>query len=162
MLTRRPATLPTFRLPVAAKGLSVAQDAHGALKFSDAKGKPAAGFERAVGATMDPRGDEPTRVSTLASSLTTDANGTALMVSPSQAFLDDPAVTYPVTLDPSSSLSKDHFTSIDRSAPTTSFSTTTQPATWALRASRRSAHGTRAAALKSAERSSSSTPPLWA
>src|SRR5207237_2762839 len=39
VLTRRPSTLPTFRLPLAAKGLSVAQDAHGALKFSAAKGR---------------------------------------------------------------------------------------------------------------------------
>jgi RHS repeat-associated protein len=115
VLTSRPTAATRFRLPIAATGLSVAQDpTSGALHFTGRGGKAALVSNAPMmwGAALDPHSDQPIKTSTVSSVLSTDASGPSLTVSPSAAFLADPSVTYPVTIDPPSSLTDAAYTYI--------------------------------------------------
>jgi RHS repeat-associated protein len=123
VLTSRPTGATRFRLPIATAGLSVAQDATGALHFTDGNGKAAlvSNAPTMWGAALDPHSAEPIKTSVVSSVLSSDANGPSLLVQPSAAFLADPSVTYPVTIDPPSSLTDAAYTYISSLFPSTSY-----------------------------------------
>jgi hypothetical protein len=121
VLTRRPSAAVSFSLPIITSGLAVTQDANGSLRYSDSSGQVALVSNQPVmwGAEMDPAAAEPTRTAAVPSTLSKGLAGLALTVRPSAAFLADPSVAYPVTIDPPSSLTSAHYmytTSLYRTA----------------------------------------------
>lgn len=127
-LTRPPATAGpvTVSLPVSTKGLTLAEDGHGGLVLKDAAGEVVGHTPRALvwDATVDPRSGDPARQVAVDTELVRAADGSQrLQVSVPQAFWDDPAVRYPVTIDPAGSISASADTYVEKGYDSTSFGT---------------------------------------
>ncbi len=123
VLTRRPSGVTSFQIPLTLSGLSVAQTSGGGLRFTDSSGQPVAlsGSPQMWGAARDPHADMPTRSAPVATRLVGSGAAAALEVDPSVGFLTDPTVTYPVTIDPGTSLTETGYTYVSSAASTTSF-----------------------------------------
>jgi RHS repeat-associated protein len=106
-LRSRPAKAPVVRFPVTGKGLALAKGRNGDLLVTDAKGAVVAHAPapRMWDASVDPRSGEHTRSVPIPTEIVRTATGSELVLSPPASFLDDPAVEYPVTVDPSISVS---------------------------------------------------------
>jgi len=107
LLHKAPAAALTLRLPVSAGGLNLTQAGNGDLNLTDPTGRTVA---RAPAPTMcaagtDARSGLPNRCQPVSSTLVAGPSGQELDITPDQAWLTDPATTYPVTLDPATNLS---------------------------------------------------------
>jgi RHS repeat-associated protein len=124
VLRTRPATAPVFRFPLRLTGLTAAVASSGRITLTDASGKLVAQADpaRMWGAERDPNADEPTRVGSVAVRITGSPPDQVLEVAPDPAFLADPQVTYPVTIDPSPNLAATADTFIDSGFPDSSYS----------------------------------------
>ena len=123
-LDRRPTAPVSFTIPLKLTGLTVSQDATtGVLHFKDSAGRTV--FDSSVptmyGAAVDPHSDLPTYSEQLANTLVSTPSGPALQVSPNFTFLSNPAVTYPVTIDPSTTLGLHAATYVSKEYPTSSY-----------------------------------------
>jgi RHS repeat-associated protein len=123
VLRQRPSKAPVFRIPLALTGLSVSQSPDGTLHFRDAAGVEVVSSTAPVmwGAEMDPRAGEPTRVAPVAAKVVTGPGGPVLEVAPDVEFLADPNVTYPVTIDPPTTLTEVAYTFVSSAFPSTSY-----------------------------------------
>jgi hypothetical protein len=86
------------RMPWRTGTLAARARSDGSVALTAARGRPAAEVPAAVmwDATLTPRSGLPARTAPVAMSLA----GSDLVLTPSRAFLDDPATVYPVTVDP--------------------------------------------------------------
>ncbi|WP_188188182.1 DNRLRE domain-containing protein [Nonomuraea sp. SYSU D8015] len=102
LLKSRPATPLTYTLGLKAPGLRPRQAADGGVELVDAKGKAVVTIPAPVmwDATKHPiSGEHLRRVP-----VEMKVSGNDLVLTPDPAFLNDPATTYPVTVDPSLNL----------------------------------------------------------
>jgi RHS repeat-associated protein len=108
LLTSRPTGPLTFNFPIHLTGLKVTQDSSGALRYLDPAGNEVFTTSAPLmsGAETDSHSGMPARAGSLAAVLVTDAKGSTLQVTPDAAFLADPAVTYPVTIDPTTNINR--------------------------------------------------------
>lgn len=110
-LSQAPASALTLNLPVSHRGLTLTQDSTSeALSWTDGGGRQVA-FANApemFDATTNPFDAVP-------SALATVGGRQVLQLTPDQAWLSDPSLTYPVTIDPSTSfnVSMDTFVQSD-------------------------------------------------
>jgi RHS repeat-associated protein len=123
VLRTRPAVAPVFQFPLRLTGLSAAVTASGRIALTDSSGRLVAQADppRMWGAERDPNADEPTRVGSVAVRITGSVGDQVLEVAPDPAFLADPKVAYPVTIDPSPNLAATADTFIDSGFPDSSY-----------------------------------------
>ena len=102
VLASAPATAPTFKLPFDTTDLDMSTDDGGGFVFTNAGGSAVWAIPAPVmyGALIDPDTEEPTQQQVVAANLVQTANGARLDLSPSMAWLSDPATVYPVRIDP--------------------------------------------------------------
>ncbi|MER7753316.1 DNRLRE domain-containing protein [Kitasatospora sp. NPDC097643] len=107
VLRTRPAAGYRVTVPVTAKGLTAKQDADGTVTFTDSNGKPAGSIPAPFmwDATVDAKSLEHTHKAPVAMTMTQSGDTVNLTLTPDEKFLADPATKYPVTVDPSVSLS---------------------------------------------------------
>jgi acetyl esterase/lipase len=117
----------TLEIPLQLDGLTASLTTDGGLVLTDDTGTVVGGADPALmwGSAVDPDTGEPTAAATVATSLVEGADGPILRLTPDPSFFTDPAVTYPVTIDPTVSLTLLLDTSIDSSNPNTSYGTAT-------------------------------------
>jgi len=125
VLHERPSSAPVFTLPLKlSPGVTAEQDGHGVLlRAPSGEQVGHVGGTFSFGAERDPRSDEPVHASSTRTRLEQTPSGPVVHVEPDPAFLADPAVTYPVTVDPDVALGDTFDTYIDRSYPNTGYST---------------------------------------
>ncbi|MEU0344640.1 DNRLRE domain-containing protein [Streptomyces bobili] len=107
VLRERPSGPVEFRLPVTAKGLTLAETADKRLRWEDSKGKQVAAAPPPVmwDASQDAKSQEPKYTAQVTTTVETAADGEqTLVLKPSTTFLSDPDVTYPVVVDPTNTL----------------------------------------------------------
>jgi RHS repeat-associated protein len=111
----------TFDLSV--KGVAVQKQVDGRLTFTGTDGNVVAVTDTPLmwGAQTNPTSLEPTRVAPVATTLKTVRGAPVLEVAPDQAFLSDPTVQLPITIDPTQNLTGPTDTFVHKSYPTTSF-----------------------------------------
>lgn len=121
VLKSRPAAGYSVTIPVTVKGLRAEQSGDGSVVFTDAKGKFAGVIPAPVmwDASVDPRSLEHTRHAPVAMRVAQSGDTVSLTLTPDRGFLDDPSTRYPVTVDPSVSLSTvlDTFAQISYTTP---------------------------------------------
>jgi len=126
VLLQRPEVAPVLRVPLALQGLAITEEPDGALAMNDAKGKARMRMEPPTmwGAEVEPLTGEPLKVAKVTSSVEKTRGGPQLVLSPAASFLNDPAVTYPLVVDPDvSSVGRVRDTYVGSNAPTTSHGT---------------------------------------
>ncbi|MFE9306696.1 DNRLRE domain-containing protein [Streptomyces sp. NPDC006706] len=108
VLRERPDGPVEYRLPVDATGLRLKETADKRLVWEDAKGEARAGAPAPVmwDSSHDKASGEPEHLAPVDVDIVDaeDGKGQVLVLKPSAAFLSDPHVTYPVTIDPTDSL----------------------------------------------------------
>ncbi|MBN0048906.1 DNRLRE domain-containing protein [Streptomyces actuosus] len=108
VLRERPDGPVEYRLPVDATGLRLKETSDKRLAWQDTKGNTAAGAPAPVmwDATHDKVSGEPQHLAAVDVDIVDahDGKGQELVLRPSAAFLADPHVKYPVTIDPTDSL----------------------------------------------------------
>ncbi|MDQ0938414.1 DNRLRE domain-containing protein [Streptomyces sp. V1I1] len=107
VLHERPDGPVEFRLPVAAEGLTLKETSDERLEWQDTKGKEVAAAPPPVmwDASEDAKSQEPENAAPVSASVETAADGDQVLVlKPSEQFLSDPDVTYPVVVDPTNTL----------------------------------------------------------
>ncbi|HEY8979692.1 MAG TPA: DNRLRE domain-containing protein [Streptomyces sp.] len=106
ILKERPDEPVELRLPVTLQGMTLAKTPERHLRLEDAAGSlvASAPAPRMWGTGTDPRSGDPVKSAEIATTIEKTADGTVLVLKPSREFLDDPAVTYPVTIDPTTTL----------------------------------------------------------
>ncbi|UYQ64487.1 DNRLRE domain-containing protein [Streptomyces peucetius] len=107
VLRERPSGPVEFRLPVKAKGLTLDETADERLRWQDSKGKQVAAAPPPLmwDGTEDAKSREPENTAIVTTTVETTADGRqTLVLKPSEAFLSDPDVTYPVVVDPTNTL----------------------------------------------------------
>ncbi len=107
VLKSPPAAGYTVTIPVSATGLKAKQSKDGSVIFTDAAGKPAGTIPAPVmwDATVDAKSLEHPHRAPVKMAMVQSGNTVNLTLTPDAKFLADPATTYPVTVDPSASLS---------------------------------------------------------
>ncbi|MEU4516096.1 LamG-like jellyroll fold domain-containing protein [Nonomuraea wenchangensis] len=120
VLRERPAGPVEFRLPVQAQGVKLAKTKSGALTLSDDEGKdkgekvasaPAPRMWDAAAAKADAK--QPGREAKVATDVVKGEHGeTVLVLKPDATWLADPATQYPVTVDPTTTLTVTQETSV--------------------------------------------------
>lgn len=122
VLTRRPTKRVAWRLPLVLHGLAATRTETGGLELRRGDGKLVASSDPAWmwGAETDPVSGEPTRVAEVATRLVDTAKGQMLEVEPDWAFLSDPEVVYPVTVDPSTTITASSDTFVQSNISNTS------------------------------------------
>lgn len=98
----RPSAPVSFTMPVKLDGLTARRAAGGAVEFLDTDGA-VTGVMAAPSmwdSRLDPVSQLPAHSVPVAYTLTTTAYGVDVTLTPDMAFLSDPAVQYPVTIDP--------------------------------------------------------------
>jgi RHS repeat-associated protein len=106
VLRSRPDRAPVLRVPLRLAGLTLRQLASGELQFVDAKGAVVlrAPQPRMWDSSWDDHAGQPKHSAVLDVTVEQTPAGADLVVRPDAAFLADPAVVYPVVLDPTTSL----------------------------------------------------------
>ena len=117
----------TLDIPIQVDGATAELDDSGALVLTDSTGAVVGGADPAVmwGAATDPATGAPLQQELVASTLVDGPDGQVLKLSPDLSFFTDPAVTYPVIIDPAVSLSLLADGSVDSSNPDVSASSAT-------------------------------------
>lgn len=122
VINSRPDTPLSLDVPLSLKGLRAVDQPNGGVALVDAQGSVKATSDPATmwDSTIDPSTGEPANTEQLPTTVTKTSSGSyVLEVTPDQAFLD--SATYPVTIDPTSSISVTTDTYIDNSHPTGEF-----------------------------------------
>ncbi|WP_267884805.1 phospholipase A2 [Streptomyces sp. NRRL S-87] len=107
VLRERPKAPVEYRLPIEADGLTLKETADKRLRWDDTKNKAKATAPAPVmwGAAIDKGSGEPEKIANVDVEIETGKDGKQVLVlKPSAAFLNDPNVKYPVTIDPTDSL----------------------------------------------------------
>ncbi|MEU6374259.1 DNRLRE domain-containing protein [Streptomyces sp. NPDC046909] len=106
ILKERPTEPVELRLPVTLEGMRLEQTAERHLRLEDTKGTlvASAPAPRMWGTGIDARSGEPARSAEIATTVEETPEGTVLVLRPSEEFLGDPELTYPVTIDPTTTL----------------------------------------------------------
>lgn len=106
ILTERPTEPVELRLPVTLDGMELEKTAQRHLRLEDSSGDlvASAPAPRMWGTGTDPVSGDPLRHAEIATAVEQGPEGTVLVLRPSAAFLADPSVTYPVTIDPTTTL----------------------------------------------------------
>ncbi|WP_258054882.1 DNRLRE domain-containing protein [Streptomyces sp. Ru71] len=97
----------SYRIPLRLDGLKLSQAASGHLLMKDASGRLVAEAPAPMmwDSSKDPRSGDPKHVARVATKIETAKDGSqTLVLTPDAKFLADPALTYPVTVDPTSTL----------------------------------------------------------
>lgn len=105
-LSQAPASALTLNLPVSYRGLTLSQDSTSkALSWTDGGGRQVS-FANALemfDATTNPISGNPQHLDAVPSALATVGGRQVLQLTADQAWLTDASLTYPVTIDPSTS-----------------------------------------------------------
>ncbi|MEF9907136.1 DNRLRE domain-containing protein [Streptomyces sp. P9-A2] len=106
ILKKRPTEPVELRLPVTLEGMELKKTAQRHLRLEDSSGNlvASAPAPRMWGTGTDPLSGDPLRHAEIATTVEETPQGTVLVLRPSTAFLADPSVTYPVTIDPTTTL----------------------------------------------------------
>ncbi|MFJ6104210.1 DNRLRE domain-containing protein [Streptomyces sp. NPDC092359] len=122
---QRPEAGFSYTLPLRTKGLKAERQADGSVLFTDRKSKKTAVMPAPVmwDATVDPVSGEHTRQVPVGMKVVRAKGGVDLVMTPDPAFLADPATTYPVTVDPSTSALSNVFDTYVQQGTTTDWST---------------------------------------
>lgn len=101
ILAHAPAALPQLRLPFDVSSMSMSGDGAGGYVFTSASGADVYTMPQPTmwGAAVGEDG-EPTQSHAVSSQLVQTADGPRLDLTPSLSWLQDPNLTYPVTIDP--------------------------------------------------------------
>lgn len=103
VLKKRPAGPVSFSVPITARGLKTVRTSPGGMvEFVDGAGAVIATMPQPHmwGAERDERLGEPTRSAPVAYDVNQSGDTVTVTLRPDEGFLADPAVTYPVTVDP--------------------------------------------------------------
>jgi hypothetical protein len=114
-------------VPLSLRGLTAQVDDSGQLVVTDPAGNPVAAASAATmsDAAIDPHTGDPVNTEVIPTAVVSTSSGPVLRTTPNPAFFTDPAVTYPVTIDPSPNLSVNVDTFVSSNNPTSSFATDT-------------------------------------
>ncbi|MFE9849509.1 DNRLRE domain-containing protein [Streptomyces sp. NPDC005576] len=106
ILKERPAEPVELRFPVTLRGMRLEKTTERHLRLEDATGAlvASAPAPRMWGTGTDSRSGDPVKSAEIATTVEETADGTVMVLKPSQEFLEDPAVVYPVTIDPTTTL----------------------------------------------------------
>ncbi|MER6473079.1 DNRLRE domain-containing protein [Streptomyces collinus] len=106
VLKERPKDDVELRIPVAADGLKLRQSADDRLLWESDSGTHVATAPEPVmwGSGEGPASGDPAKVTDVDVSVENDNDGQTLVLRPDTSFLSDPAVKYPVTVDPTNTL----------------------------------------------------------
>ncbi|MGV9244594.1 DNRLRE domain-containing protein [Streptomyces sp. NPDC003710] len=107
VLASRPNGPVSYRIPLQLDGLKLSQAPSGHLLLKDAAGKLVAEASAPMmwDASRDRRSGESAHRTRVTTKVETAADGSqTLVLTPDRKFLSDPALTYPVTVDPTSTL----------------------------------------------------------
>ncbi|MER5427081.1 LamG-like jellyroll fold domain-containing protein [Streptosporangium roseum] len=111
VLRERPTGPVEFRIPVQTDGLTFAENKKGGLQLTDAKGRQVASAAEPVATDAGPSPAEAntrqavtTRSGKIDTRVVKDQGRQVLVLKPDPAFLNDPATRYPVTVDPTTTL----------------------------------------------------------
>ncbi len=125
----RPATVlaggVAVSLPLSMKGLTAAADGAGGLLIKDKAGKVVSDTPpaRVWDATTDPRSGDPIHEVTVPTKLVSTPAGLQVTVIVPDSFLSDPAVVFPITIDPVSNIYANADTFVEKGYNTTNFGT---------------------------------------
>ncbi|NUW36777.1 DNRLRE domain-containing protein [Nonomuraea sp. SMC257] len=120
IVLREPPTRPLeITLPVATKGLRLSGAAGDGLDLHDSSGAllASAPAPRMWDSTTDPRSGEPVHQAAIDTTIKRTGRGAVLVLKPDAEFLADPAVRYPVTVDPTSTLTVETDTWVQSDIP---------------------------------------------
>jgi RHS repeat-associated protein/fimbrial isopeptide formation D2 family protein len=106
VLRERPTSPVIFDLPLTTDGFTASVDAHDQLQLRDNRGVVLvqAATAEMWGSKIDPRSGDPADSKVVTTRLVRVHHQPVLRLQPDQSFLDDPTVSYPLTIDPSPSL----------------------------------------------------------
>ncbi|GAA4184409.1 hypothetical protein GCM10022252_13240 [Streptosporangium oxazolinicum] len=111
VLREQPKGPVEFRIPVETDGLDFAEDKRGGLELTDAKGRQVASAAEPVTIDAGPSAAEtktagavPPRTGKIDTRVVEEKGEQTLVLTPDPAFLADPATRYPVTVDPTTTL----------------------------------------------------------
>ncbi|MBT2508624.1 DNRLRE domain-containing protein [Streptomyces sp. ISL-98] len=107
LLTERPSEPVSYRIPLDLKGLKLEKADNGHLRLEDSDGKivAEASAPSMWGSDKNKASGEPAHVAEVDTAIEQDSDGASVLVlKPDEKFLSDPDVTYPVTVDPVSTL----------------------------------------------------------
>ncbi|WP_406003443.1 DNRLRE domain-containing protein [Streptomyces sp. NBC_00829] len=107
ILDKAPTGPVSFRLPLNLDGLKISQAASGHLLLHDSDGKLVAEAPAPMmwDSSKNPASGEPDHLAKVATKIETAADRSqTLVLTPDPAFLADPALTWPVTVDPTTTL----------------------------------------------------------
>ncbi|WP_219495494.1 DNRLRE domain-containing protein [Nonomuraea coxensis] len=111
VLRERPSAPVEYKIPIQTKGLTLAKTKQGGLELTDAKGTTVAAapepvmYETSTAPTTEqPAPPAPSR-GEIDAQVVTDGDQQLLVLRPDAEFLADPATNYPVTVDPTTTLS---------------------------------------------------------
>ncbi|MEU4268207.1 DNRLRE domain-containing protein [Streptomyces sp. NPDC026092] len=106
ILHKRPTAPVELRLPVTLDGMRLEKTASRHLRLESETGAliASAPAPRMWGEGVDPKSGDPTHSMEIATSVEEGPDGTVLVLKPSMEFLTDPAVEYPVNIDPTTTL----------------------------------------------------------
>ncbi|MFK0025387.1 DNRLRE domain-containing protein [Streptomyces sp. NPDC090798] len=106
VLKERPKDDVELRIPVAADGLKLRETSDDRLLWESDNGRHVAAAPVPVmwGATEGSASGEPAKVTDVDVSVENGSDGQTLVLKPDTSFLTDPAVKYPVTVDPTNTL----------------------------------------------------------
>ncbi|WP_157594591.1 LamG-like jellyroll fold domain-containing protein [Streptosporangium amethystogenes] len=111
VLREQPKEPVEFRIPVETDGLDFAEGKQGGLELTDAKGKRVASAAEPVIIDAGPSPAEtknagvvPPRTGKINTRVVKEKDGQVLVLTPDPKFLADPATRYPVTVDPTTTL----------------------------------------------------------
>ncbi|SPF04352.1 Cell wall-associated polypeptide CWBP200 [Streptomyces sp. MA5143a] len=106
ILKKRPTEPVELRLPVTLEGMDLEKTSQRHLRLEDGDGDlvASAPAPRMWGSGTDSKSGDPARSAEIATTVEETAKGTVLVLRPSHEFLSDPTVSYPVTIDPTTTL----------------------------------------------------------
>jgi RHS repeat-associated protein len=118
----------SYTLPLEAKGLTAKQLPDGSVLFTDRKHRKRAVMPAPMmwDATVDKRSGEHTHKAKVGMKVVQKGSSIDLVVTPDARYLTDPATTYPVTVDPSTSSLSNVFDTYVQQGETVDWSTDTE------------------------------------
>jgi RHS repeat-associated protein len=122
VVKERPTHPLVFSLPIQARDLSVKRDSAGDLAFANRSGDVTvdSSTPSMSDSAIDPHSGEPTHTATVPSQIEMrGATGAVLTVRPPASFFSNPAVTYPVVIDPNTVLTRTAYDFTESQYPTT-------------------------------------------
>lgn len=140
VLAHAPSSLPQVRLPIDTNELNMSTDAAGGYIFSNSDGTPVWTMPAPVMyGPIDPKTEEPSEEQPVSASVVHTSTGPRLNLAPSLKWLQNPARTFPIVIDPTVSA----FTNSGDSYVVEG-SSTNQGTSWRLHAGSWDGHASRA------------------